>query len=778
MVYLNNLNFSLIDNKIQFTDNSTSSLSNFLNNLTPGSLNIIIKANLEGTEFEEIKGLYISKSDPTKVINFSLQSNYLNSFSNQLNVEGSNTLQKVINYINTNKINTKISSDTETDELQATINVFQISVSLLLSITFILKNERAFFEQYNNLNFKLYNQTINIDLCNYNFITKIHIFSTALQKINSNNLITTLSSTIKPFHKLFILGENIDTIITLKQIYSAISSYYEWLDTNIYNTINQNKLKLYNEVTLFSKNINTAQNRYNDILSYCNNKILELNNYYIQQSNNLFVYQIFEDVGKNITECKTQLNKIIPMIKNDVIVETDKLILTIYDVIDQLLLNEKKEILNEFTEKKDPDIANIKSKIDELNDKLTQLLNKKISLNTEIAQNEEKIQKMKEDDDELHNDIKYIKLKTVLEGDFKRNSINIDNTKKLIAEQNEDLTQLQKNKKSQNNNVEIRISNKKKDAKIVLDSLKNIINNIFKTYKKYETYNNVYILKFVNITASFYNELQSSLFVYTTNIKDMTADLFVAIFKKYVTILENLNKCLLPIKDNNIIYNEFKQYEELYNKVNFHIDALFFESINIYERHNKVTSILSNNFYEENTFNDEINNFVDLEDIKVQNIHFEKAEYEFAINLLKSYITKLENKKKIIDNIMTYHDRITQEFKINYENIKSDVKVNNNIENNDILFPIDGLYKEDVSVNVNINELKKNISSGISKNEVINLIKDMVQTDSEATFNNIDKFLALEEKVNSISTQLEKVKELDNKMNSIDKKLDLLLKKL
>lgn len=808
MVYFPKLVFVLHKNNIIFKDE-----------VIPGSLKIQIIPTLSGSEIHEISGTYFSKNNITKYDTFKLESNFFDILKDKLVSDGEDSLQKITNYLLTNNINFKLENDTETDSLQSGINAFLITISLILAITYCLNKQVICNEIYDSFKIKLHDKIIDLNLCNYNYSEKIIIYSNICKKFNPENWLSALEQLLSIYKNIFTPTENLEYVQLLKEIYTNLNIYYEWKDLEINNTINYNRNLLYNNIVNFIKNIDICKDRYNTLINYNNDKINKLKTYYNSQDEKNFIYSDFVNLSNKIDELILYSEKICNYTELKYDFSLDNIIISIYDKIGIYMDSEKANLISDQKKSKDDIYNENKKKIEETDDKINNLLTQKNELINKLSD----IKKEKKEADEDENETEKIKIEiSKLEQKIKKTNTNIESLKKDLVNYNDILHNISKNIKKQSSEIEINISNKKSEYREILDNVKLLINNSNKIFKKYEYNKNNYIKIFIEKVKKFIDCIKIGLSFINDNFKDESS---INIIRKYNNFLDTFTIETNILKTQNIIYNDFETYETQGKNIEIYIDTLFNNIFDIYKKHNETIKSLINNIYIKYT--DDSNDIINFEEInhtKLENIFFEKLEFELLINILNTNNSKLIKKKNILDNISIYYEKIKICFDINNnsktvklenrlqsqssknlekvenrlqsqskekvenkENLEKveKIEINKNLENNK-----NNKNLEKIESNKNL-EIKQNDNNhtnlnNLQKNEIIKLMDQYISSDSDSRITQIQKFEEIEENLKKITEQMEKMKKEENKKiskletnyNNLNSKIDTILELL
>ena len=728
MVYFNNLTFTVYKNNILFQDT-----------VIPGSLKITIKPNIDCTELQKISGFYISTSDTTKGKVFNIESNYLIQLKNQLNLSGENSLQRISEFLIQNNITHKFDDDPETDLIQATINSFQIFISLILSVTYLLNNDVVIFEIFNNLKIKLYNNVVDLNICNYNYLQKIVTFSEIYSKIDPENWFIPLVKLCKVFEKVFINGTENQNIIILKDLFTSLGPYFEWKNLEIANTINHNKNLLHYEIDLFTQNYTNCKNRFDELESICNQKIEELTKYYTHQDLN--IYNNFENVKNKLTESIQILNKV-QLKQVSYNFKPEKTFIDIYDKICEILEKQKEQIIIESISTKDEESKNIKHSITELGLKLDEILMKK---------SEDKI-KIKEEKDPRNL--------SILETNLRRYERDIESLKNSLSQKNEQCVKINHSKKNLLADIDLNISSKKKDISRCIEKIKFNLNLTNTITKKFEFKNQINIRTCMNVIAEYKEIFQKVLNSFEFQINEDS----ISYLKKYESMCSNIDKELLILRDGTITFNDIDLYISESEKLDIDINKIFNDLNFMTETHNNNIKKLLQNFYIQNELSTYCVLYEKLKNLNFENIYISESECAKLKSLYEKNSRTLQLRKYMISNIGIYLDLLKSNFQtINISEKKQIPEKKEILEKKEVPEQKKEMNKILNLFDIPRVEIKKK-EEPIDDEKILKIVQKYINTDEESKLHNIERINVIEENMEKMEKDM---KGLDQKMDKI-----------
>ena len=285
-------------------------------NINDCTLELKIKSNIDGTEINNFTGTYTYEN---KTLDFLLNSDSFYNFKQLLLFEGSNTLQKVINYINFNlkELHLLPKICDQKDYLQYGVDLFVIVICIYLSILYLSTKKKINSILFSDLKLLNYTETIDLKYLNYNdFDTFIH-YSNIYTETLGRNICTVITPYIIYFKRLFIKkSENVlenDDSYKLECIKNSISNlivYYQWKDNYKFQEINN--LKKFYEIHL---------KYFIDIYDYCNENIKfnisvvesnihNLDIYYNKNSDSKVFFLDFYNLDSLLNESNIKLNEL------------------------------------------------------------------------------------------------------------------------------------------------------------------------------------------------------------------------------------------------------------------------------------------------------------------------------------------------------------------------------------------------------------------------------------------------------------------------------------
>lgn len=750
MVYFSKLKFILHQNKILFKDD-----------LIPGSIKISILPSIDGTEIHEINCVYHSKNDVTKFLDFGLKSNFLVQLKDQLTPRFGSSLQKVLDCVQSQKIICKLDTDPESDLLQATLNSFSITLSLILVISYLFRNEKILSELYNNFKIQLSEGPIDLSLANFNYLEKLCIIGRIINQIFPENWFVPLLELLKKF-KVFFLNIDIqsDKALVLRQIYISLAEYYRWKNLSISQSIQSNTNNLLAKVIKFRQNIELAKNRYDELIDYSNQKIKDLNTYYNSQNINL--YSNFVDITLKVDfQSLQKLTNNFELPPNFSLEDT---IISIYDKISQILDKEKQDLVKDFISTKDINISETKKEIAELDLKLNNLILQRSNYQSELSQ---------------LKDQKEYRESSILEQKIKKSNQQIDAVKDNLVKTSKIIEEINRTKRSQNLDIETNISSKKSEVKEVLEKVKYDLSYCTKITKKYEFYRNQYIKTFVKTIHDFIEQIHLGLAKTEQGINPASkSDIILINLKKYLSLLQVTVELIAPIRDSNVNYNEYEIYLNEYNKIEPQIENVFSTLFEIYKEHDQYINLVLEDVYQVRTIGDLEFKFERISNTKIENVYFEKLEFELLVNLLGANLKRLEERKNILDNILAYYEKVKIWFPIQgpIQGLIREVAVieEKMTQNNFILQNINPTSVP-TSQTSQIQTLEQKTLNSDQKNEVIKLMESYINTNSDMMNNTIERFEQIEETIISLKNDR---KDFDNKLEGLTVKLDKIMKLL
>jgi hypothetical protein len=595
-----------------------------------GDIYIQITPTADGSDIYEISGAYCSTTNVNEYISFKLEHFYLRDLKNTLQYEGDTTSQKVCNYILSHKKEFSIPEDYSADKIQRTINSWCVTVGLLLAVSFLHNDKNIWSQMYNDIKYKLHNGTVDTSIFTVNYFQHCIISGTILQSCCVGGWWKVLLPMLNTFKNMWVAGSKINTLDTIRNLYTPILQNLEWSDISMYNILHNNRLQLYECISSFKLKYEKCTQLLNTLQSRCRNRIDDIK----ENKTNTEIYDVFRN--RKFKELNEVLKNDIPTVYE--IADMKECTTFIYNFFCEKLEEIEEKTMKEFNETHDMESSQIRTQLSQIN------IDHRNAVSTNIDY-KKRISECKDEREEI-----------ILKSKLDRNNNEINKYSSQMEKYSSELLQLEQSKRININELKQSLISKRNKCTKILDIITSGLHTISRTIGRWNIYSVQEIKNCINELIKFQDSFQSVLRGFCEKVKDNSRDndITEALSKldRYKMCIE---KCIYEcniLNENKITYLDCNDYKKECEHIENIINNTYEICGKVYFHYTTWINNLIDNFWKPYKYTDCEFQCNELQlSLSIEGIVFTNLQIQTLIQDYNNNLQLLQSKKYICDNI-------------------------------------------------------------------------------------------------------------------------------